>query len=65
MICARCKSSDHGPGGRFEKCWYCDAPLCWHCYDDNSECGHPSEWVLKALDDKTGAKISKLGKIED
>lgn len=37
--CGRCKREiESGPA---ERCWYCQAWLCFACWDDVGHCGHP------------------------
>lgn len=27
-------------------CWYCNAPLCWDCFEEVGHCGHPEAAAL-------------------
>ena len=45
MDCPRCDKPMQCP----ESCWYCQADLCYECWDAVGHCGHPEADRINAV----------------
>ena len=57
-----------------ERCWFCNAVLCWRCWDRIGHCGHPAAvaaekharealpYVMAVKAEREAAKRAKDGK---
>jgi hypothetical protein len=43
-VCGNCKAEVDSAAA--QGCWYCDAVLCYPCWDDVGHCGHPEAEAL-------------------